>query len=172
MLKINQGVESAMFLENTRRAMNSLKTSVKRVASGVAIESAGDDPSGIGGITLTETAISGVQQTLRNLNEGITVTQALTSDLNLVEELLLTLREVAEQAASDQFTDLQRSELQEDAQSILRKIDIAVKMAGGDYGVDLTKNDSVQIQGSSELSLNTSIVLTDLLVEDLGKYFF
>lgn len=169
MLKINVGSETAAVLEQTRRAINDLKSSVKRVASGVAIESAGDDPGAIGSVVYTETAISGVQRTLRNLNEGITFTQALTSDLNLVEDLLLTLRVVAEQAASDDFTDLQRGELQEDAQSILRKIDIAVKMAGDDYGLDLTQSGSIQIQGSSELSINTQIVLTDLLVEELGK---
>ena len=169
MLKINTGPETAALLEQTRRAMNDLKSSVRRVASGVSIESAGDDPGGIGSVVFTETAISGIQRTLRNLNEGITVTQALTSDLNLIEDLLLTLREVAEQAASDQFTDLQRTELQEEAQSILRKIDIAVKMAGSDQGLDLTKNGSVSIAGSSELSINTQLVLTDLLVDELGK---
>ena len=169
MLKINLGAESAAMLEKTRRAVNSLQSSVKRVASGVAIESAGDDPGAIGSVVFTETAISGIQRTLKNLNEGITITQALSSDLGLVEDLLLTLREVTEQAASDQFTDSQRADLQADAQSILRKIDIAVKQAGSEYGYDLTQNDSVSISGSPDLSINTQIVLTDLLVEDLGK---
>ncbi len=169
MLKINLGAESAAMLEKTRRAVNDLQSSVKRISSGIAIESAGDDPGAIGSVVFTETAISGIQRTLKNLNEGITITQALSSDLNLVEKLLLTLRDVAEQAASDQFTDTQRADLQADAQSILRKIDIAVKQAGAEYGYDLTHNDSITISGTPELSLNTQIVLTDLLVEDLGK---
>lgn len=169
MLKINAGPETAAVLERTRRAMNDLQSSVKRVASGISIESAADDPGAIGSVVLTETAISGVQRTLRNLNEGITITQALTEDLNLVEDLLRTLREVAEQAASDQFTDAQRAQLQVDAQSLLHKIDTAVRAAGSEYGVSLTQNDSITIKSSPELSLNTQIVLTDLLVEDLGK---
>ena len=169
MLKINLGVETAAVLEKTRRAMNLLQSSVKRVASGVSIESAGDDPGAIGSVVLTETAISGIQRTLKNINEGITITQALTSDLTLVEDLLLTLRDVAVQAASDQFTDLQRASLQKDAESILKKIDTAVKEAGNEHGYDLTNNDSVNIQGSSNLGINTQIVLTDIMVKELGK---
>ena len=111
MLKFNVGVETATSLEMTRRAIRDLKGSVRRVSSGVALESAADDPGAIGSVTFSETAISGIQRTLRNLNEGITATQVLTEDLTVVEDLLLTLREVATQAASDQFTDTQRQDL-------------------------------------------------------------
>ena len=169
MLKFNVGVETATSLEMTRRAIRDLKGSVRRVSSGVALESAADDPGAIGSVTFSETAISGIQRTLRNLNEGITATQVLTEDLSVVEDLLLTLREVATQAASDQFTDAQRQDLQVAAKDILRKVDVAVRSAGQREGISLTKNSSISIGGSSTPSLNTQLVITDLLVDDLGK---
>ena len=90
-MRINLGAESAAMLEKTRRAINDLQSSVKESLR-VAIESAGDDL--VQSVRcLNRNCNFIIQRTLKSLNKGYD-NQALTSDLNLVEDLLLTLRDV------------------------------------------------------------------------------
>ena len=168
MLTINVGPEMAKMLEQARRSMNALKGSVSRVSSSVKLESAGDDPGAIGSVALTESAISGIQRALRGLNEEVTVTQTLSEDLRLVEDLLLTLRELAEQSASAQFTDLQRRDLQTHAKGLLSKVDDAIKVAERRDGVNLSQVHSPSAVEGSEVTLNTQFVITDILIGDFG----
>ena len=167
MLTINTGPEMAKILEQTRRSMNDLKTSVRRISSGLRIESAADDPGAIGNVTFSETAISGIQRTLRNLNEGITHKALRVTSTSLKTS---SSRCEGELAASEQYTDLQRQDYKlkraSSPRSMRRSRTREIKMG----------SRSQRIRGSAslaaELSLSTQIVITDLLVEELGNARF
>ncbi len=83
-----------------------------KLASGKRINKASDDPAGLAIAKSLEGNIRSLRQATRNANEGISVVQTAEGGLNEVGNILLRLRELAIQSASDTISDEERGFLQ------------------------------------------------------------
>ncbi len=105
---------------NTR--MNLDKT-LEKLASGSRINNAGDDAAGLAISENLRAQIRGFRQAKRNAQDGISLVQVSEGGLNEVSNILIRLRELAIQAASDTIGNTERGFIDREYQSLKEEID-------------------------------------------------
>lgn len=84
-------------------------TSMARLSSGFRINTAADDAAGLAISEGFKAQIRGLKQANRNANDGISLVQVAEGGLSEVANMLIRLRELGVQAASDTISDRERS---------------------------------------------------------------
>jgi flagellin len=105
---------------NTR--MN-LDKALERLASGSRINHAGDDAAGLAISENLRAQIRGFRQAKRNAQDGTSLIQVSEGGLNEISNILIRLRELAIQAASDTIGDTERQFADREYQSLKQEID-------------------------------------------------
>ncbi len=114
---------------NTQRQMIgngvSLNKAMQRLSSGYRINQAGDDAAGLAISEQLRAMIRGFRQADRNANDGISMVQVAEGALNEVSNMIIRLRELAIQSASDTlganergFVDIEFQQLKNEIQRI------------------------------------------------------
>lgn len=106
-------------LGGTQRAMN---TAFERLSSGYRINKAADDAAGLAISENLRGLIRGFRQANRNANDGISLVQVAEGSLNEVSSMLIRLRELGVQAASDTLGDTERKFLDVEYQQLKSEI--------------------------------------------------
>jgi len=101
----------------------SLDKSLERLASGYRINRAGDDAAGLAISEKMRGEIRGIKQARRNAMDGISLIQVSEGGLNEVSNILIRLRELSIQAASDTVGDTERGFVDREFQSLKQEID-------------------------------------------------
>ncbi|MFN3696157.1 MAG: flagellin [Pseudobdellovibrio sp.] len=83
-------------------------TSMARLSSGYRINQASDDAAGLAISESLKAQIRGLKQANRNANDGISLVQVAEGGLGEVANMLVRLRELGVQAASDTISDRER----------------------------------------------------------------
>jgi len=107
-------------MANTR--MN-LDKSLEKLASGSRINHAGDDAAGLAISENLRAQIRGFRQAKRNAQDGVSLIQVTEGGLNEVSNILIRLRELSIQAASDTIGDTERGFADREFQSLKQEID-------------------------------------------------
>ncbi len=102
--------------------MNLDKT-LEKLASGSRINHAGDDAAGLAISENLRAQIRGMRQAKRNGQDGISFIQVSEGGLNEISNMLIRLRELAIQAASDTIGDTERQFTDREFQSLKQEID-------------------------------------------------
>ena len=112
---------------NARRRLNdatgALGRSFERLSSGLRINSAKDDAAGLAISTRMTAQIRGLDQAVRNSNDGISMAQTAEGALNETTAMLQRMRELAVQAASDNNNKSDRESLQAEVSQLIAEID-------------------------------------------------
>jgi flagellin len=95
---INTNVSSLFSAQALNKSNNSLQTAMQRLSSGLRINSAKDDPTGLVLATGFDSQIRGANQAARNAADGISIAQTNDGYAGQVVENLQRLREIAVQA--------------------------------------------------------------------------
>mgnify|MGYP000433413395 CR=1 FL=1 len=124
-LRINTNVmsiASQRHLGNTRRNLNS---NLSKLASGERITKAADDAAGLAISENLKAQIRSIRQAKRNADDGISLVQTAEGGLSEVSNIVIRLRELAIQAASDTvgetergFSDIEFQQLKSEIQRI------------------------------------------------------
>src|ERR1044072_3288377 len=101
----------------------SLDKSLERLASGSRINHAGDDAAGPAISDNLRAQIRGMRQAKRNALDGISLIQVSEGGLNEVSNMLIRLRELSIQAASDTIGDTERQFADREFQSLKQEGD-------------------------------------------------
>lgn len=101
----------------------SLDKSLERLASGSRINHAGDDAAGLAISENLRAQIRGFKQARRNGQDGISLVQVTEGGLNEISNMLIRLRELAIQAASDTIGDTERQFVDREFQAMKQEID-------------------------------------------------
>lgn len=107
-------------MANTRQ---NLDRSLERLASGSRINNAGDDAAGLAISESLRAQIRGFKQAKRNAMDGISLIQVSEGGLNEISNILVRLRELSIQAASDTIGDTERQLADREFQSLKQEID-------------------------------------------------
>lgn len=105
------------------RSQGALGTSLRRLSTGLRINSAQDDAAGLAIAERMTSQIRGGAQGVRNTNDGISMLQVGDSALGSMVERLQHMRELAVQALNATLGDADRSSLNLDMQQSIAEID-------------------------------------------------
>merc|ERR1712171_18962 len=105
-----------------QRQLNStssaLSRSFERLSSGLRINGASDDAAGLSISTRFSSQIRGLNQAVRNSNDGISLAQTAEGALNETTNILQRIRELAVQSANDTNNSNDRESLQAEVKQL------------------------------------------------------
>ncbi len=99
-----------------------LSSSVQRLSTGLRINSAADDAAGLAIRELMRTDIAALQQGVRNANDAISLIQTADGALSVIDEKLIRMKELAEQAATGTYDSTQRLMIESEYQAMASEI--------------------------------------------------
>jgi flagellin len=100
-----------------------LDRSLERLASGSRINHAGDDAAGLAISENLKAQIRGMRQAKRNALDGTSLIQVSEGGLNEISNMIVRLRELSIQAASDTIGDTERGFTDREFQSLKQEVD-------------------------------------------------
>jgi flagellin len=122
-LIINTNISALTAQRNLTRAQGGLEKSIQRLSTGLRINGAVDDAAGLAISDRLTAQIRGLNQAVRNANDGTSALQTADGSLNEVSNLLQRARELAVQSANDSNSASDRSSLNAEVSSILAELD-------------------------------------------------
>jgi len=132
-LTINTNVASLNAQRNLGRSQGLLNQSLERLSTGLRINSAKDDAAGLAISERFTTQIRGLNQAVRNANDGISLAQTAEGALSELNNNLQRIRELAVQSANATNSASDRAALDQEVQQRLAEIDrIATQTAFND----------------------------------------
>lgn len=122
-LRIATNVSSLTAQRHMRNTRRLLDKSLERLSSGYRINKAGDDAAGLAISEKLRAKTRGLIQAQRNASDGISLIQVAEGGLQEIQNILVRLRELGVQAASDTIGPQERRYLDEEYQSLKEEID-------------------------------------------------
>lgn len=107
-LRINTNVQSLRAQTAVSKVENAKSDNLAKLSSGSRINRAGDDAAGLAISEKLKAEIRGSMQATRNAGDGISMIQTAEGGLNETSNILIRLRELSVQAASDTIGDQER----------------------------------------------------------------
>ena len=144
-LRIATNVSSIAAQKNLRKTSEEQGNTLQKLASGTRIVRAADDSAGLAISEKMKAKIRGTNQAKRNASDGVSMVQTAEGALNEVSSILIRLRELSIQSASDtvgdkerNFTDLEYQNLKQEIERISSTTEFNGKrlLAGGDATYD------------------------------------
>ncbi|MCO7198994.1 flagellin [Pseudoalteromonas sp. OANN1] len=121
-LYVNTNASSLNAQRQLMNSGNSLDTSFKRLSSGFRINSASDDAAGMQISNRLTGQINGLDQGIRNANDGISLAQTAEGALDEVTSMFQRVRTLAQQASNGSNTDEDRLAIQEEIRSLVGEV--------------------------------------------------
>ncbi len=109
--------------KNLQSAQNNMAYSVERLSSGLRINRARDDVSGLGVANALTQQINSASAGIRNLNDGISVAQTAEGALSQASEMAQRILALSIQGTSATLTSSQKTSITTEMQSLLAGID-------------------------------------------------
>jgi flagellin len=120
---INTNISSLVAQNNLNKSQSSLATSLQRLSSGLRINSAKDDAAGLSISQRFTSQINGLNQAVRNANDGISIAQVAEGALDESTNGLQRIRELAIQSANGSNGPDERAALQSEVAARIAEID-------------------------------------------------
>jgi flagellin len=171
---ILNNIASLNALNRLSRTTVGLNKTLGRLSSGLRINSAADDASGLAIADGLRADVAALNQATRNANDGISVVQVADGALAEISNLLNRAVTLAEQAASDtsgEDGDNAKVALNAEYQEIIREINrisLTVDFNGRELFGTTGVTFDVQV-GASETQANNVITLTTSALEAVGS---
>ena len=121
-LVINHNMMALNANRNLSTAYNALATSVNRLSSGLRVNTAADDAAGLAIRELMRAEIASLNQGVRNANDAISLIQTADGALQVIDEKLIRMKELATQAATGSYNSDQRLMIESEYQQMASEI--------------------------------------------------
>ena len=178
-LRINTNTQSLRAQNAMSKVETAKSDSLAKLSSGTRINKAGDDAAGLAISEKLKANIRGSQQATRNAGDGISMIQTAEGGMNEVSNILIRLRELSVQAASDTVGDTERKFADLEFQNLTQEVDrIASSTQFNGKNLLSGEGDSLDFQvgimndaKNDRLSYkpqDTSVRGSDLGIEGLG----
>ena len=122
-LRINTNTASLNAQRNLMGTKLGLDKTLGRLPSGYRINRAGDDAAGLAISENLRAQIRGLKQASRNAQDGVSLVQVAEGSLNEISSILIRLRELSVQAASDTIGPVERQFLNVEYDQLVSEID-------------------------------------------------
>ena len=121
-LVVNHNMMAANVARNLNAHYSNLSTSTQRLSTGMRINSAADDAAGLAISELQRADIAALQQGARNANDAISLIQTADGAMGVIDEKLIRMKELAEQAATGTYDSTQRLMIESEYQQMASEI--------------------------------------------------
>lgn len=168
-LVINTNVAA---INSQRQLMNSggaLDKSMERLSSGQRINSAKDDAAGLAISNRMTSQIRGIDQAIRNANDGISLIQTAEGALQETTNILQRMRELAIQAGNGIYSDNDRATLDAEVQQLISELNRIAESTSfnGQKLLDGTLG-KVNLQVGSEANQTIEMKIPSMNAKTLG----
>ena len=168
---INTNMASLNSQRNLNGSQGALGTSLQRLSSGLRINSAKDDAAGLA-ITERFTAqIRGLNQAVRNANDGISLAQTAEGGLSTSGDILQRMRELAVQSANGTNSASDRASLQQEVTQLkdeLSRIANSTQFNGQNVLDGSLSATQFQVGASANQTINIGIASSK--ATDIGNF--
>ncbi|MEE7626858.1 flagellin [Methylobacter sp. Wu8] len=163
---INTNMGALTAQRNLNKSQAAGMQAMQRLSSGLRINSAKDDSAGLSIVERMSAQIKGLNQAVRNANDGISIAQVAEGGLGEMSTILQRMRELAVQSANDSNSDTDRTSIQNEVKSLYDEID-RISATTDFNGVKLfsgagaNQGRSIQVGAYAGQSINFTIGQTD-----------
>lgn len=168
-INFNQSAAFASRMEGINTA-NVLKTS-KELSSGMRINSAADDASGLAVSEKMRSQIRGLNQASRNVMNGVSMLQTAEGYMQSTTDILQRIRELAVQSANGIYSDEDRAMLQTEVEQLVSEVD-RISQTAEFNGMTLLSGrfaeDGIRLQVGANVDQNFTVKLGDMSASALG----
>ena len=181
-LRINTNVASISAQRMLSHTKNDLNSNLRKLSSGQRITRAADDAAGLAISENLKAQIRGIGQAKRNADDGISLVQTAEGGLSEISNIIIRLRELAVQTASDTigdtergFSDIEFQQLKEEVQRISESAEFNGRQlldgSGGIAEIQVGYNndpfkDRITYDGSQIASTLADLALTGEMVSN------
>lgn len=174
-LTVKSNTSATHALNELNKTTRALSRNFERISSGLRISRAADDAAGLGVAENLRAASQSAMVAMRNINDGISIIAVAEGAAGEVADILVRMRELAVQSASETLDDDQRSYIQTEYVQLTAEVDRIANVTefNGNLltegsltsidvqaGVNNTVNDVVTISlgdlGATTLGVNTA----------------
>jgi len=122
MLAIKSNLMADVAARHLGQSYSSLAKSVERLSSGLRINSAKDDAAGMAVRELLRANIATLQQGARNANDAISMLQTAEGAVGTIDNIMVRMKELAEQAATGSYSSDQRTLMNQEFEQLAKEI--------------------------------------------------
>ncbi len=181
MLAIKNNLMAVNAARHLGVSYNALAQSVERLSSGLRINSAKDDAAGLAVRELMRADIAVIQQGTRNAQDGISMLQTMEGAMATIDDALVRMQQLAEQAATGSYSTAQRTIMENEFKEMREEIDRVagatkfngIKMLDNSASVSIhfgkLSTDNIGIVGSNMTSASTGLNITGLTISDTAS---
>jgi flagellin len=170
-LSINTNVASLNAQRNLSKSQSALSNSMTRLSSGLRINSAKDDAAGLAISDRMTAQIRGLNQAVRNANDGISLAQTAEGAMQESTNILQRMRELAVQSANGSNASADRSALQSEVNQLKNEMNrIAststfngLKILDGSFTAE-------KFQVGANANETIAVDISGMASTDLGRY--
>ncbi len=123
MLAIKNNLMASNAARHLGKSYDALARSVERLSSGLRINSAKDDAAGLAVRELMRAEVAVIKQGSRNAQDGISMLQTMEGAMASIDDLLIRMKELAEQASTGSYSTNQRNIMDNEFQQMAAEID-------------------------------------------------
>lgn len=120
---INTNIMSLNAQRQLNKSQITQNEAMERLSSGLRINSAKDDAAGLAIATGMESQIRGINQAVRNANDGISMSQTAEGAMDEMTNILQRMRELSIQAANDTNSASNRGSIQKEVDQLYEELD-------------------------------------------------
>ena len=121
-MRINNNISAMNTYSRLTSAQGAQSKSLEKLSSGLRINRAGDDAAGLAISEKMRGQIKGLNQSVRNAQDGISLIQTAEGALNETHSILSRMRELAVQSANDTNTTEDRVEIQKEVDELAKEV--------------------------------------------------
>lgn len=122
-MRINNNISAMNTYSRLTSAQTAQSKSLEKLSSGLRINRAGDDAAGLAISEKMRGQIKGLNQAVRNSQDGISMIQTGEGALNETHSILQRMRELAVQSSNDTNTAEDRAQIQLETADLIEEID-------------------------------------------------
>jgi len=171
---INTNVMSLNSQRQLSQSGNSVATAMERLSSGLRINSAKDDAAGLAISDRMTSQINGLNQAMRNANDGVSMAQVGEGAMQEVTNMLQRVRTLSIQSANGSNSTTDRASLQAEVAALTAEITRVAdttsfgttKLFDGTFG---TTSFQVGAQANETISITIDDISADQLGDQSGK---
>ncbi|MCQ2977070.1 MAG: hypothetical protein MJ232_03545 [archaeon] len=122
-MKLNTNIASLKVLNTMNKNNSRLEKSIERLSSGLKINKAADDATGLAISRKMQVQIDALGKASENANDGISLIQTAEGALNEVHSILQRMRELSIQSANGSLSDEDRNSVQSEIDMLKDEVD-------------------------------------------------
>ncbi|SBT16353.1 Flagellin [Marinomonas gallaica] len=158
-LYVNTNTSSLNAQNQMMKTGNQLDTAYQRLSSGMRINSAADDAAGLQISNRLTSQVNGLNQAVRNANDGISLAQTAEGAMDETTNMLQRMRTLALQSANGSNTDKDRVALQQEVEALSEEINRVASDTtfGGQNLLDGTYTGTFQVGADANQTISFSL---------------